>query len=247
MTPSQHAAPRVVELFGPSSGGKSSLVARLTRETGGRFVLHTDRVLASLGLGWLPGHLLRTLALDAIAALEVVATWRRQRAYYRAAAAQALRGAGPRGWFLRAMLLRNAWKGGALRFLAARLARPGEVVLMDEGPLQTANYLFVHVDAPPAREALGAYLAVLPLPDAALYVQAGAEELVARTLARTHARVPQGSRDATQRFVAHALEVFERVAAEPRVRERLITLEELQGGRPEAPASGRRAPREACA
>jgi len=243
MTPSPHAAPRpprVVELFGPSSGGKSSLGARLVREGGGRFVLHTDRVLASVGLGWLPGALLRTLAADAIAALEVVASWRRHRAFYAAAAAQALHGAGPRGWPLRLMLLRNAWKGGALRILAGRLARPGEVVLMDEGPLQTANYLFVHAELPPPHEALDAYLATLPLPDAALPVRVGEEELVARTLARTHPRVPVGSREATKRFVAHALEVFERIASEPRVRERLVTLEELVGERRD-PA------REACA
>jgi hypothetical protein len=240
MTPLPHAAPCVVELFGPSSGGKSSLVARLLREGRGRFVLHTDRVLAGVGLGWLPGKGLRTLAVDVVVALEIVAGWRRQRAFYRAAAAQALRGAGPRGWRLRGMLLRNAWKGGALRLLAARLARPGEVVLMDEGPIQTANYLFVHADQPPAHEVLDAYLATLPLPDAALYVRADEEELVARTLARTHPRVPSGSREATRRFVAHALEVFERIAAEPRVRERLISPEALAGG-------GRAWPREACA
>ena len=72
MTPLPPAAPRsprVVELFGPSSGGKSSLGRSLvTGEHGDRFVLHGDRVLASVGLGWLPGATLRTLALDAIAA-----------------------------------------------------------------------------------------------------------------------------------------------------------------------------------
>ena len=242
MTSSPHAAapPRVVELFGPSSAGKSSLVARLLREGGGRFVLHTDRVLASVGLGWLPGARLRTLAVDLLAALEVVASWRRQRAFYAAAAAQALRGAGPDGLRLRLMLLRNAWKGGALRLLAGRVARPGEVVLMDEGPLQTANYLFVHAEAAPARAALDAYLATLPLPDAALHVRAGEEELVARTLARTHPRVRDGSREEARRFVGHALEVFERIAADPRVRERLLTLEELTG-------RGRLPAREACA
>jgi hypothetical protein len=243
MTPAPHARsspPRVVELFGPSSAGKSSLAARLASgASGGRFVLHTDRVLASVGLGWLPSASLRTLALDALAALELVASWRREHAFYAAAAAQALRGKGPRGFFLRLRLLRNAWKGGALGLLAGRLARPGEVVLMDEGPLQTANYLFVHADEPPAREALDAYLATLPLPDAALYVRASEEELVARTLARTHARVPRDSREATERFVAHALDAFERVAAEPRVRARLVTVEALLGrGHP---------PREACA
>ena len=244
MTSSPHAAPRpprVVELFGPSSGGKSSLGARLlSGERGARFVRHTDRVLASVGLGWLPGQALRTLAIDAIAALEVIATWRRHRACYARAAALVLRGEGPRGWRLRLMLLRNAWKGAALRILAGRLARPGEVLLMDEGPLQTANYLFVHADQPPAREALDAYLATLPLPDAALYVRTSEEELVERTLARGHPRVPAGSREATRRFVSHALEVFDRIAAEPRVRERLLTAEALLG-------DGCERAREACA
>jgi hypothetical protein len=115
--------------------------------------------------------------------------------------------------------------------LAERWARPGEVLLLDEGPLQTANYLFVHADAPPAREALGAYLAVLPLPDAALFLRADEEALVERTLARRHARVPVGSREATRRFVRHTLEVFDRVAAQPRVAERLIHLDPLLGPR----------------
>ena len=227
--PSPHASrpPRVVELFGPSSGGKSSLARRLV--AGGRFVLHTDRVLGAVGLGWLPGPLLRTLALDAVAALAVAGSWRRHRAFYAAAAAQALHGEGPKSLRLRLMLLRNAWKGGALRLLAARVARPGEPVLMDEGPLQTANYLFVHAEAKPAREALVAYLATLPLADAALHVPASEAELVARTLARTHARVAPGSREATERFVANALEVFERVLAEPRVQAHLVSLEELTG------------------
>jgi hypothetical protein len=218
----------VVELFGPSSAGKSTLAARLVAS--GRCVRHEDRVLAAVGLGWLPGAALRTLAVDALAALHLVASWRRERAFYRAAARQALGGKGPRSLGLRLRLLRNAWKGGALRLLAARVGRAGEIVLMDEGPLQTANYLFVFADEAPARPALDAYLATLPLPDAALYVRGEADELVARTLARGHARVPRGSREATERFVAHALEVFERVAAEPRVRARLVGLDALLGG-----------------
>jgi hypothetical protein len=233
MTPLPPAAPRslrVVELFGPSSAGKSSLARSLVaRERGGRFVLHEDRILQSVGLGWLRPPLLRTLAIDALAALEVIASQRRERASYRAAAAQALRGAGPRSLTQRLFLLRNAWKAVALLRLAARVARPGEIVLMDEGPLQTAHYLFVHADVPPAKAALDAYLAALALPDAALYVRGSLDELVARTLVRTHVRLPAGSREEATRFVGHALEVFDRVAAEPRVRERLVTLEALVG------------------
>jgi hypothetical protein len=211
-----------------------------------RAVHHTDRVLASLGLGWLPGHLLRTLALDAIALVQVLASWRAHGAAYRRAAAQALRGAGPRSLWLRAMLLRNAWKAIALCLLAERRARPGELLLLDEGPLQTTNYLFVHVDAPPDREALEAYLAVLPLADAALFLRADEDALAERTLARRHPRVPDGSPEATRRFVRHALAVFDRVAIEPRVAERLIHLDRLLGAAEATAASGR-APKEACA
>ncbi len=224
--------PRVVELFGPSSGGKSSLAARLLAgEAGPGFVLATDRVLAGTGLGWLPGRGLRTLAIDAIAALAIALSWRSLRPYYARAAAQALRGDGPSSWRVRLNLLRNAWKAGALAVLAGRFARPGEVLLMDEGPLQAANYLFVHVDPAPEPAALDAFLAAVPLPDAALYVREAADELVARTLARTHPRVPEGRREETARFVAHALEVFDRAAAEPRVSERLLPRDALFGPR----------------
>ncbi len=140
-----------------------------------------------------------------------------------------MRGPGPRGLYQRLMLLRNAWKGVALFVLAERLARPGEVLLLDEGPLQTVNYLFVHVDAPPALAALDGYLAVLPLPEAALFLRAEEEVLVERTLARRHARVPDGSDEATRRFVRHTLEVFDRVAVEPRVADRLIHLDQVLG------------------
>jgi hypothetical protein len=227
---SDSTAPRSLELFGPSSGGKSTLVSRfLAGRCAMRVVLHTDRILSAFFLGWLPGWLLRTMALDTIALGAVVATWPLHGRCYRLAAAQALRGRGPRSLYERGMLLRNAWKGVALCVLAERLARPGEVLLLDEGSLQTANYLFVHADVPPSREALEAYLAVLPLPGAALFLRANEDELVERTLARGHARVPDGSREATRRFVRHTLDVLDRVAIEPRVAARLIDLDELLG------------------
>jgi hypothetical protein len=229
------AGARVLELFGPSSGGKSSLAAKLLAERPGLATVEA-RLLARAGLGWLPAGRPRVFALHALAALGVLATWREGRAFYRFAAAEALRGAWPGSRRLRLHLLRNSWKTAALRLLARRAGAPGETLLMDEGPLQIANYLLVHSAVPPDVEALAAFLRVVPLPDAAAYVRAGEDELVARTLARTHPRIRDGSRAATVRFVAHALAVFDRIAADPRIRERLVAPETL-------PA----APREACA
>jgi hypothetical protein len=231
------AAARVLELFGPSSGGKSSLAARLVAGEGGPGFIHAeDRLLACAGLGWVPGRRPRIVLLHLVAALGVLVTWREGRAFYRYAAAQALYGAWPGSRWLRVNLLRNAWKAAAIRLLAPRCARPGERLLMDEGPLQAANYLLVHHSVPPDAAALEAFLRVVPLPDAAAYVRASEAELVERTLARTHPRVPAGSRAASARFVTHALAVFERIAAEPRVQQRLV-----------APGSLLPAVREACA
>jgi hypothetical protein len=226
------AAVRVLELFGPSSGGKSSLAARLLAapRDGRVFTLAQDRLLERAGLGWLSGHLARTLALDALAALAVLATWRAARAYYAFSAAHALRGAGR--YRLRLNLLRNAWKAVALRLVAPRFAAPGEVLLMDEGPLQTANYLLVRADGAPNLAALEAFLAVVPLPDAAVYVRLDEETLVRRTLSRGHPRVHDGSRTASRRFVRNALVAFDRIAAEPRVAERLLLREALAPSEP---------------
>jgi hypothetical protein len=225
---------RVLELFGPSSGGKSSLAKRLlTAPRDGRvFTLAQDRLLERVGLGWLSGHLARTLALDALAALAVLATWRAARAYYAFSAAHAFRGAGSASFGLRLNLLRNAWKAVALRLVAPRFAAPGEVLLMDEGPLQTANYLLVRADGAPSLAAVEAFLAVVPLPDAAVYVRLDEEALVRRTLSRGHPRVHDGSRSASRRFVRNALAAFDRIAAEPRVAERLLLREALAPSEP---------------
>jgi len=240
LPPNTEAPPRVLELFGPSSGGKSSLAARLAADPGGAGFTHAqERLLARVGLGFLREGRLRTGLLHLVAAVGVLVTWREGRAFYRFAAAQALRGAFPASTRLRLHLLRNSWKAAAIRLLAPRLAAPGEWLLMDEGPLQIANYLLVHADAAPDPAALEAFLRVTPVPDAAAYVRASEDELVARTLARTHPRVPKAAPAATARFVANALAVFDRIAAEPRVRERLVAPEALLASAPAA--------REACA
>lgn len=222
------AGVRVLELFGPSSGGKSSLAQGLCAHGGApRFRLVEERLLERAGLGWLPASPARTFVLALFALLAVVLTWRDAAAYYRFSAAQALHGRFPASPWLRLNLLRNAWKGVALRLAAARLAEPGEVLLLDEGPLQTANYLLVHAESEPHAAALEAFLRVVPLPDAAAYVRLDEDELVRRTECRGHPRVPAGVPQASRRFVRHALAVFDRMAAEPRVRERLVRHEAL--------------------
>lgn len=231
MSQARPAPVRVVELFGPSSAGKSTLAARLAAEPG--WVPAEECLLARLGLAGVRGHLVRTLLVDAVAVLGVALTWREASAYYRATARLALAGGGPASRLLRLNMLRNAWKVAAIRLLAPRFAAPGETLLMDEGPIQAANYLLVHAEAPPDLAALDRFLASVPLPDAAAYVRGSEEALVARTLARTHPRVPPASPAAATRFVRHALIVFDRIAAAPRIAERIVAPASLEGSRDE--------------
>jgi hypothetical protein len=217
------AGVRVLELFGPSSGGKSTLAGRLLAGAGAPvFVLAQDRLLQRVGLGALPPGLARKLVLDVLVLGLVLLTWRTARAYYLFSARQALAGRFAASTWLRLNLLRNAWKAVALGLVAPRLARPGETLLLDEGPLQTANYLLVHAESAPPLDRLETFLRLVPLPDAVAYVRLDEEELVRRTEYRGHPRVPTSVPNAGRRFVRHALAVFDRVAAEPRVRERLV-------------------------
>ena len=157
------------------------------------------------------------MLLHAVAVLGVLVTWREGRAFYRFAAAEALRGEWPGSRLLRLHLLRNAWKAAAIRLLAPRFARAGERAADGRGAAPDRELLLVHHSVAPNAAVLEAFLRVVPLPDAAAYVRASEAELVRRTLARTHPRVPAGSHAASARFVAHSLAVFERIAAEPRV------------------------------
>ena len=225
----------MLELFGPSSGGKTTLARHLLSapREGRVFTLVQDRLLERAWLGWLSGPLVRTLAGDGLAVLAVLATWRSARAFYAFSAAHAFRRARAANLLRRLNMLRNAWKVAAFRLVAPRFAAPGEVLLMDEGPLQAANYLFVSADdRAPTLAALEAFLAVVPLPDAAVYLRRDEDTLVRRTLARGHPRVPDGSRLACGHFVRHALVVFDRIVAEPRVAERLLREEALPSPRP---------------
>lgn len=222
----------VLELFGPSSGGKSTLVTRLLAGAGASapvFALAQDRLLERAGLAALPAGRLRKLLLDLLVLGVVLLTWRRARGYYAFSAREALTGDFAASAWLRLNLLRNAWKGVALRLVAPRLARPGEVLVLDEGPLQTANYLLVHAESAPKLAKLETLLRLVPLPDAVVYVRVDEEELVRRTERRGHPRVPASRPNAVRRFVRHALAVFDRVAAEPRVAERMVSCGALAG------------------
>jgi hypothetical protein len=222
------ADPIQVELFGCSSSGKSSLAPRLLRSAralGVEATLSEDLVLRQVGLEGLRPGWLRTLCVDLLAAAACLATWREHRAFLRLVVAT-LRGLPARvPWPQRLNMARNVIKKTGVRALVRRRAGPGELVVLDEGTLQTAHYLFVQACTEPDPARIDAFLARVPLPDVAVYVREDESTLVRRTVARGHKRLSDRSSDSVARFVRRAVFTLERVADAPPVQERLLVLD----------------------
>ncbi len=222
------ADPIQIELFGCSSAGKSSLAPRLlqsARALGVKAALSEDFVLRQIGLERMRVRWLRTLCVDLLAGAACLRAWRDQRAFLRLVGRNLRRLPPGVSWPRRLNAARNVLKMTGVREIVRRRAAPGELVVLDEGTLQTAHYLFVQPCAEPDPVELGAFLERVPLPDVAVYVRETESTLVRRTVARGHKRIPDPTSESVARFVRRALFTLERVADAPRVKERLLVLD----------------------
>lgn len=238
----------LVELIGCTSAGKSTLtktVAKRAQQQGIPFSTSYDFVLAHYGLGWVKPHAIR------MALLNNLAIWR------------CVRSAG-RHWGLlrfvfgvlhsmpstvsrreRLKIARITLRNLGIHEIITQADTTDRVILADEGTLQVVHYLFVHLQTPPASDQLAAYLQRAPLPDLALYYRQSAALLIERTMRRGHKRIPQRTPEKVERFINHAVQVFEQVVAEPTIRRCTLIVngpeQQLEGGElfaslPNAPA-----------
>lgn len=215
-----------VEFIGCTGAGKSTLVAQvqaLCAAQGSAATTGYGLALRQLRLGWLRGRVARGLVINLLAIGVGMLGWRRNRTLLRLAFRTLARLPRSVGWFERLYISRDVVKNLGVDAIARRRAG-GRLVLLDEGPLHTAHYLFVHSSAAPDAAALAEFAALAPLPDLLVYVRQPEALLVERTLARGHRRIPPGSRAAAEQFVGRAVQVFERLIQEPRIAERLLVL-----------------------
>jgi hypothetical protein len=115
--------------------------------------------------------------------------------------------------------------------------------LVDEGSLQAAHNLFVHLAAGVNPGDVARFAGMVPLPDIAIYVQEHQRVLIERTMARGHKRIPSRSRRHVEVFIKRALQTFEVLARQPELVDRLvlvspegdIRVRQAQGGHPALP------------
>lgn len=218
-----------VEVIGCTSAGKSTLVEGMLAAAGQRgqaFTTGDDVVLGRTVGGLVGNEFLRRRLVDGPALLACLRAFADRRELIRHVLR--LSRVAPGGVTARLNLARNALRKIGLYEIVALRRQPGHTVLVDnEGVLQAAHNLFVHVAeaAPVDTAALTTFLRLAPLPEAVVYRRQTEAELVARTLRRGHRRVPFGSAEAAMRFVGRALSVFETIVADPRVQSRLVVVE----------------------
>jgi hypothetical protein len=112
-------------------------------------------------------------------------------------------------------------------FELARHRARGRTVLIDEGPVLIAYHLFVYSTAAATGQELEQFAALVPLPDRIVYVKAPVQALVARAQARPDPRrqlagLPRAS---VASWIERAADVFDRVTAAPRLRDRVLVVD----------------------
>lgn len=214
-----------IELIGCTSVGKSTLIRKILHacnERGIDIFLGTDFVLKQVRLNWIKNHLFRTLLIDLAALSACLVTWRRNVKFYLFAIRRLLWL--PIALFEKINLLRNAIKKiGIFEIIRFRSAYP-QVILVDEGVLQAAHNLFVHVSIETNMEHLNTFAGLVPLPDVVVYLRQPEELLMARTMKRGHKRIPDHSYDKIVCFVKQAVAIFDKLVQHPAVENKLFVI-----------------------
>ncbi len=220
-----------IELIGCTGAGKSTLASRLVESCSRRgipLITSRDFVLRRSRLDWIPGRVVRNIALNLCALCACVGTLRKNRALYGFAARTILRS--PAVLHHKLSLLRNVLKKIGIYEIICRGSTDDQLVLVDEGTVHVAHNLFVHAQRKADTADLSTFVGLLPLPDVVVLVEQSESVLIDRTVARGHKRIPNRSHAAVEGFVKSANEVFHRLAREASIAERLLVVDGQHDG-----------------
>ncbi len=217
-----------IEFIGCTSAGKSTLarrILRVCRDQGIDAWMGYDFVLRQVRLDWITGKLPRGLLVNLIALFVGLAAWRKNLAFYRFAIRIIARLPPTVAWHEKLYIGRDVLKNIGIYEIVGRRAATRQVVLLDEGPLHTAHYLFVNVSAEPHAGDVADFGRLVPRPDVVVYVTQSEDVLIERTLERGHKRIPDRSYASVQRFIKQAVAIFDELGRQSALDGRLIVVD----------------------
>jgi len=220
-----------IELIGCTSAGKSTLLADIlqaNRKQELDALSSYDFVLRKFRLDWIRNHIIRMLLLNLLALPACLVTWRKNFDLLRFVIGVVLRLPASVPRIHRLKIARITLRNVGVYEIVSHYSSDEQVVVADEGTLQIAHYLFVHLTVEPNLNDLSTFIELIPLPETVVYVRPSESVLVARTLARGHHRIPDMTPANVERFIRRAVTVFDRLAQEPVLRNRVVAVENEQ-------------------
>lgn len=211
-----------IELMGCTGAGKSTMVSSLLeawRGQGMEVCLSDEVVLKQIRLERLPPAPLRRWMLNLVPLIACLISLPSYWSFCRFALRLIVEL--PVNVWEKLYLARNVLRKVGVYDIVRRHAHT-QAVLVDEGTLQAAHNLFVHVAVAPSAEAVSTFMRLAPLPDAAIYVAQPEALLIERTLQRGHPRLLARSPAQVTRFIRHALATFDQVIQDSALTGRLL-------------------------
>jgi hypothetical protein len=215
-----------IELIGCTSAGKSTLtrsILQSSHDKGPGILLGEDFVLEQFRLNWIKNYPLRKLLVNMAGLFASLLTWRNNREFYLFATQLLFQLPIPR--LERFSLLRNVLKKIGIYEIIRFRSTDQQVILVDEGVLQAAHNLFVHVSVEVKTEELSTFATLIPLPDAVIYLRQPESLLIDRTMKRGHRRIPDGTYGKVVRFVKQAVATFDKLVQHPVVENRVLVVD----------------------
>jgi hypothetical protein len=212
-----------IELFGCTSAGKSTLITRILRfcqDQGIDVSQGEDFLLKQFGLDKIVSTTARAILVNLISLPVTMANSRK----YHLFLSFAFRTIIHRQISLRekVYLGRNILKCVGIYEIAKTQANNHQTILLDEGPLHSANTLFVNVPISSPEVDLSEFVRLVPFPDAAVYLREREDVIIQRTMERGHKRIRNGTPGEVAQFVQSAIALFERLSQEPVVQSKLF-------------------------
>lgn len=217
-----------LEFIGCTNAGKSTLVRGILqacREQGIDALVSNDFVLKKVRLNWVKNDMAQTLLVNLFSLCACLIHWRKNLRLYFLMMRIIFRLPSVVTWFEKLNIVRIALRNVGIYEIILRFDSDKEVILLDEGTLQIAHYLFVHVAVELNMIDLLTFIRLLPLPAVAAYIQQDEAVLIERTLARGHKRIAECSYTKVERFIRRAISTFENISKQPVIERMLIVMD----------------------
>lgn len=228
----------LIELIGCTGAGKSTLLTGILKAcqekkievvTGEEFVLRHAR------LTWIKSYIVKTLIIDVLSILACLQYYNKNVQFYRLIIKNLKCLPKTVGLYEKLNIIRNTLKKIGIFEIIHSKNKNEQLVLLDEGTLHTAHYLFVHSTIEPIREELHTFLQLVPVPDVVVSVQQDESILIKRTQIQGHKRIHDNTSDIIKRFIKHAIYTFNQIEEYPLIRKRLLLVDKHYKVKPALP------------